>query len=576
MSYKYYIDFGSGYTEVNPFVNGCMVERKKDDGVIYSKDMLNGDLVFYETEYNLLEIASATEKALPFKVEYNSAILWEGLIDLAGKYNVREKRVELPTIAIDPFALIEKGMNNKYDMYEATLFESIPVFGLPFIQSSIPDIGKTILATPLNYLFKFLINKSDESILFDSDSFKYLNESLYWKNIVFISSKAAFNSLSVDKTDVALAQLLDYFRFNFEIYPTLELIGDRYYFRFKHISEVTFTLGTGAAYDMTTFNGVNWSLNKQIYMFNNGDRFWRIRRSNPVFMDREVFNDFNGVDIVFNDLKNIGTTLNIENFIVTDIESIYTHPDILPIDSNTLCMLCCDEVVVGGFDNFSSVSSSPPFAAFYDNFAGVEKITINASGSGNGIVDTNLAIISAGIIYDLNFDITFTGDIDSVEVVAGYSYQEDSLFFTETTLGVSTTISTPDGSCILIFKVEASGVGTVVIENSNAFLHRNKYFTVKKATGILTSDEKYNMPLSQSYIDSIAGKFNKYSSPALINNVSTPVTLKKIKSVENISVNMRELLINFDYLVKTTLGNIEPTLLKIKLDKGIADLNGKI
>lgn len=580
MSYKYYIDFGSGFQEVSANAEGVSLVRKKDADKIYSKDTVEGDIKFYSTAHNLLLSASATKKDLPFKITYNAVEIYSGVIDLGGTYNVRERVSELKVVSIDPFKKMEDGLNSKYDMYERGVtgidslqYTVINYSELPFVYTGLPDMSKVVYTTRLDLLLKYLFSKIDDTILFDSDSFKYLDDSTYWQRLSVCSTASGYNGLITGNCDVALQDIFTFFAENIEMYPTLELIGSDYYFRFKHISEVIFTVGTGSQYNLTTYNGVNWSLNHQRYSFDNADRFWKIRRSNFA-----TITDFVGADIVFTQLENVGNIKEVKNLIVTDVEGMFADPDNYPIDSGTLLMLATEEVATLG-DIFLASFALPLSTPYVVNFTpgSPEVVEIISSGIGGCSIVSNFTTLDVGYIYKFGFDVEITGLVNSVRLRWDYTHQTDLFDFTASQTGIETDVVPFAASCRLIIDIETFGIGTIKITSTaDTLLQRSAFARGLKATGILRGDVKYNMPLAQSYLDSIAGVYNKYSTPALINNVSTPVTLRKIKDVDNISVNMRSLLINFDYLVASELGNIEPTELKIDLNKGIAEFKGKI
>jgi hypothetical protein len=89
---------GSGYILAHPFYSKCQLVKAKDGESQRYKNELKGGLIFHDNEAIKLKSLSANALYCGLKVVYNSSDIWEGELQLIGKYNSQSDICELEAI----------------------------------------------------------------------------------------------------------------------------------------------------------------------------------------------------------------------------------------------------------------------------------------------------------------------------------------------------------------------------------------------------------------------------------------------------------------------------------------------
>jgi len=104
--YSFYLDIGSwtspvigsGYILGHPMYSKCSLLKAKDGESLRYKSELKGNLEFKGSEAIVLKTLSATALYCGLKIVYNSADIWEGELQLIGKYNSQSDICELEAV----------------------------------------------------------------------------------------------------------------------------------------------------------------------------------------------------------------------------------------------------------------------------------------------------------------------------------------------------------------------------------------------------------------------------------------------------------------------------------------------
>lgn len=574
MFYKYYIKISSTWVEFFPDSSEGSIEVDRKDNTIYANVTIGGNFTFFDSEFDTLYTEFASKQTLPFKIEYNSILQWEGFLDLLGEYNIGKKACKLKTISNNPYALIERALSRSYNIYD-------PANSVPFNRVAMPDLSKDIYLTHLQDLIKFLIGKADPSVKFDIDSFKYFYNSYYWKFLATGAIQDASDTNVIGSSgDISLGDIFTYFAQNWHMYWTLELIGSDYYFRYKHISEVVYTTGVGSQYDLTTYRGINWTKSRVGINNKNLKRYYQIKRINIAHNK-----DYKGVDITIPSLIDIGDAIEYSNTkFITDIEGIYDFPSEFPIsERNTFVLTACFEVptgVVKEVPNFSEYPSSPNYTVAYTKIVGtVEELRIDIiNNTVDGGAQSDVILSEKGYKHTISYNIAVSGVVSRVRVVMVNCWQNKETVYTSfPVINEQVEFYNYDENVRIFVEFDGEAGSWINFSKSPQLIIENSYLQMHKDNGIYDTWPRYNQVASQSYIDKNLGVYELFDTPALVNDTLVAVGLLKNKETLEFDVPVRDVnSLDFDYLINTSGGEVELQRLSIPLNHGLAKITGTI
>lgn len=617
MLYSLYIKIDNVYTLFNPNLESCIIKKSIVDGQIFARTTVEGELFFKGNDYDILytQLASYNKLDAYITVEDGSNIV--GFINLLGRYSVLEATCNLQFVVVDEYTKL-------IDAYDTAI--SFPVDNVsPLLINRTchyESLDFEILGLTTKYygrglyklknVIQWLVQYLDPTIQFNSASFDYLNNTGY-QNVYFatIDNFLRVATESIATFEISLSKLMNIFNIMpFNMFWKLDLIGGQYYFKLVHASEINYTLGT---VDLTNYKGVNWSKDKANFDYTKEARWYRLFRNTPIL---STSLDFNGVDIYITSLQNLELNKTVEVNVITDIA------DCLKTNKSKYEDLGSDFYVLsmtGLTDAIYKTSADTQWNLKLVEIAilhGVNIGTVTLDNPTIGGVDVRLLVdvpngailtikpwsdtsnfnaflpLPSGLemILDLEFynpggytfptsvEIYYVDDLTGVR-----AYPQESITLTDfgtvdlTYFTNNNSNEIPTGLVMFIKGTLQQGF-QLRSKKAGDRLHYG-YFKHKvgiAGTGLLEPTKTLeNEALSISRLDDTFMKDKLPDTPAVINGVSTAVTVNKKFKSDSIKFPLHYPdLINFEKLIKTDLGNIEPKDLNIRMDGSMADITG--
>jgi len=120
--YTFEIDIGSwaspvvggGYISCTPQFEECTLGRVKEKGIFREK--LNGNLIFTRDEYDALKLLSATEIQVHLKIYYKASLRIVAYLQLQGSYDVRMKQASLQVETDDQYVKLLDSMDTEFNI----------------------------------------------------------------------------------------------------------------------------------------------------------------------------------------------------------------------------------------------------------------------------------------------------------------------------------------------------------------------------------------------------------------------------------------------------------------------------
>lgn len=116
MSYSFYIEISSVYTKFNPFFDNCTLNATLE-GNARKIEKFNGELLFKGNEYSILRNEFVTNELnyLNIIVYKNSTIEFRGLLNLRGRYNLKENVCYLKVDSDDRYRKLTQQKDIEYN-----------------------------------------------------------------------------------------------------------------------------------------------------------------------------------------------------------------------------------------------------------------------------------------------------------------------------------------------------------------------------------------------------------------------------------------------------------------------------
>lgn len=592
MSYKIYIDTGAGYVQFYPKLDECSLVRSKDK-FIFSQDKLTGKITFKGDEATTLRTLLNTSNLLDAQIHNTAGQILECNISLLETYNALENTAELQTV-----------VNDQYTKLINELSTSVPI---PSGNTDALIVKKYVrydISVPASYsygamkftnLLKYCVGQADNTILFDSNSFLYM-ESFDQMDDFYISSFTNFlksSTLVIENDEISLQKIFYYLSNVLWMDWNLELIGSDYYFRLKHKSEVSFAVGSNPV--LTNYKGNNWTHDKQEYSYNEETRWKRLYRTG--LLTDSVW--FKGFDILIPSLEGLAETKTISlNDWQADVQDILvTKPtrytglgdsSFVPIS----CLSYYTEYAIFLPDSLSYINILEPTTVDVTiELNGDITIELLSDASVGRVIQIypmkssivrhnmrNGSVVKYALPISFSFptnptriDCTFTDSSSSIAYpFTAYDINNPTTFNMEFITNGSTS-EDPAGLTFAVFGLAGAKFRILAATFSAEFggLRCQEY------DGNYGTFAKMNNRFSLAELDHDFATHKLPDTPATINNISKVVTVdKKFKTSTILFPSNSQNDINFNELVTTDLGDIEPTELKINLDGSMAELNG--
>ena len=472
--------------------------------------------------------------------------------------------------------------NNAYTTY--TRNDNWPVYRKYTLQLPTDQYIEYSRGRKLQDVIQYMVEVLDSSILFDDNSFNYLENNITLKNIILIEISDFIPSTITglekeEKAEIGNITFKELFQFMAEvwnIYYVLEDIGGNYYFRLKHRSEINYAVGVGDIYDLTNYKGEDWSKGKNKYSYK--DKYIYHRKKRNIQAGNQ---DFVGEDILVTNLESTGITqeINIDKFLF-DVWDILENPTNYSNSSGQFVMMNCD---YGFASNLATNIPGPPISIPFIT----EQSGFNLNFSWN---DTTKTITAKTNVYTnsaisklmVSSEYSVLNITCNVQIISGNAPTLEFVFVDASpvhtfTSGANNIIQFKNNDEDYRIKINLSGTGEFIITSFSVVEVR---YTVRNIEGALSGQSFANAELSIANIDETHGKYDLPSKYVNINGTARTLTssnIAKYKQIEEINFpcqNPDE--IDFTNLIKTGAGDFEPKELQIFFNKNFAKIKGDI
>lgn len=415
-------------------------------------------------------------------------------------------------------------------------------------------------------VIKYMIGELDPSILFDSDSFAYLdaNEDLAHLLMINVADMMYSGTPSTQTTSVAeflnisFEKLMKLFREKFKIYWRLELIGSSYYFRLKHRSEINYTLGT---LDLTSFGEYSRNFTRDIWSYSDVKKFYRLERT-----PSEAGNiDFIGADIFVRSLENVtDEQVMSDDSVFFDVWHILEQQgEIYPESTDSQYVLIASEPIeTDGVEQLADFSNVGLETLNWD--AGTRILQCENTVTW-GYAQAVAWSAVAGYVYKITLNLTsHTGERPYVEIPLSNfpnTYLQDG---TNTFYVLRTSYT--DGPMTMKIHAVTGSPSTFTIADVSV---ERQVYNCRIRKGALSGEYYANAELSIANIDAGHGQYELPDTKAEINFEEISLTtLQRLKDKEQeIAVPLYDInQIDEEKLIKTNKGNVEFRSHSIKLD----------
>lgn len=452
--------------------------------------------------------------------------------------------------------------------------------------------NKSFLYTRLRRLdtvIQWLIEQSDNTILFNSNSFKYFNDNEDLANILIAGitdiilnpTKTAQQDEPSTRGLLSFKSVMDCFNgYPFQIYW---YIDNNNYFRMRHITEIQYTLGADPQYDLQTYKGKDWSIDKGTFNYDDSKRFGKL-----VLKNTAQNTDFQDKTITISSLKEIFKN-SLEKTFQTfyfDIWDIQNFPSRYPNESTEqFALLSCDRgndtQLITSFTNHSL----KPFAAL--TLSGSKSVTRATATVGQlSVFYSNSFQVIENLTYKVQltyFDLFGASPAPSmalgVDDPTGFTAKSNAEIISEASpvSGIKTyylKAAVTGMVRLIIYKTADAVASDFKINDTDGYLDS---YTCRKSIGQYSGRSVMNADLSLSNVLENHGKYEFPATTVEIEGVSTIVATAKLKQTETMLVPIYDTdLIDFDYLVNCILGNnIQPESLSVKFDRSFAQFKGR-
>jgi len=436
----------------------------------------------------------------------------------------------------------------------------------------------------LQDVIEYIVGEIDSSILFDSDSFTYLENNIDLTNVmisgisdIVLNESGQVESDQSTLLNMSFEQLFNYLKQAWKLYWELEEISGSYYFRIKHRSEVLYTLGAEPGNDLTDFKGKNWTRGKSNYQYK-GEKYSRTKR-NAIGLNA----DFLGTDIIIPSLENVipNTQEITYGEFFTDIWDIQNNGQRYPDNIDKFVALSTERLDTTDKTTQAVNKSWDSFTSYTGSNLGSFDATKSTAGRKYSIND--YGAVSSGDVIKLSFNCVFLGGSKLYVVVIS---DENDLTFSKISQTETTNLTGDNEMYLRIDEDSATSYiafWSSMTDNVNVKVRdvdmRNYNFQLREETGALTGLDVANAELSIANLDAGHGQYEIEGTPALINLVSTPLTdiqLDKDRQQQEIDVPLHLNEIDVKSLVKTDLSEIEPTKIQIFFNKKFSIITGKL
>lgn len=597
--------------ETFAYSSGFTITRKKDPTTLIVRYEFGGDLLFKGSDYDY--ITALTGVTTDIIVNYNSPDAKypevNGILELKGQYNPRYKRVELPVITEDNYQTIIEAQENEIDFIENTLATYVyGVFQTSFTNSNVIYNRIRLVKDVIQYV----INELDSSIIFDSDSFLFLENNTIYNNLAIASLSDIILSEEQQKSEAATVckitwkKLYDYLR---EYHYLYWFIDSDKKFRLKHQSEI---IKTSGEIDFTNYEGEN--LTPLTYNYDTSNIYSIIKRT-VADQYYDAAGNVRGTDIEFPNIKreNVleisftsffhsvnGTQLQPEDY---PGDSIEDYVILMPTTGDYFEAAGISDNEITSFNNdvFCPTPVTEPFDIFSSSGNDIVKIGIESIAEVSGIPGLGVSYYctsnNMGVgtsfkrsKYKLSFDIAIFDDSDlqlgDFELFISLGYCPGILGFSSFITLVNDETTLTLGSNELTFTedeftnlegdmfLSSQNIRMKISARSNENIGSKLKFQLLNVELKPFTDFRYNTLGIPNYNALLANidDFNKdliefSDSTAIINDTTeTGLKVKKQKEVE-ITANLDAITdLDFDKTYNTDFGAIELESVEYQID----------
>lgn len=624
MLYNLYIEIDSVYTLFTPNLENCIIRKSVQENQCFSRVTVEGEMFFKGAEYDILKTKLATNNKLNAYITVQGADNIVGFINLLGKYSILENTCNLQFVVTDEYTNLMNGYDTMIDIPVDNVNELLiqkncrysTLDSLPVLGHVTKYYGRGLYS--LKNLVEYIVTGLDFAVVFDNDSFSYLDSKGYTNvHLATLENFLLSTDEYVKTFQLSFEKLMSIFSNFFNMMWKLEYVSGNWTFRLIHKSEINYTLGSNI--DLTSYKGVNYSKDKANFEYTKESRFYRLFRNVPITKAL----DYKGKDIVIPSLINLELTKTIQVNCLADVEDILRNNPTKYQDLGTDFYILSDNYTIEEtwqnsqesdiklkLEDTSVIHDPKLTISYIDNATiGFLEVFINTDCP-EGVwmymppfcdtdgFDDVLPIPSGKHIFvDLLFDNRLGVPDFPTEVQIQYldfetvdgvvtnipAYPTTPIVLTD--FGTfsqdyylnSNTSGAPTGLALFIKGVQGNAFTLRGISPAD----RMHYATFKqdkciKDYGIFEDTTILdNVRLGIAKLDDNFMNSKLPDTPAIINDVSTTVTVeKKFKSDGIRFPNYSHEIVNFEELISTDLGDIEIKDLTVRMNGEMSELTG--
>jgi hypothetical protein len=627
MTYTFFINIGAGYVQYYPEHDKCSFIKSRDK-YIFAQLIFDGSLVFKGAEYTILRTRLNTANYALINIYADAVLLYSGKLSLLGKYNQLTKVCELSLNSTDNNPILLDNIDKQFDVSTNNYNNTLKHIGIQVYDTSYAKLSMMYGFVKFKDMLEYYVNKAMEptAIVFNAASYAYMDTKIV-SDFIYISSfvntlnnnenvvddKIMFNGQN-SRVDykVSVKQLIYFIEstmnMGWEIYTTLGVN----YFRFKHKSELNYSSGSNP--NLTTLYSNNWSHDKNGFEYATETRYNIIERS---VLGSNL--DHLGKNILIPSLDFLGTvkkSISLLNY-STDVSDIcvYNPEKYRSFVDSQFCVVYSDIVndwyqyAFGvrnylSYDEFTSYYNAVPVADGGTNevrysligaaltfivpqtFFGspsvfgfdiknsVSNIPINTTIKCSFYITLNNAGFGA---VDIAFH-EFGTDFYHVVPITAFSLDVNVLTPQLVTFDYVTSNETNINHIALVFTTYSNpNTFTITTGGTGKYAQIGAPTVANDAMILQAGASAWNQQLSLASLDDKFMGAKLSDTPAIINNVSTAVTVEKKFKSNTLLFPCDDInAINFNELITTDLGDVEATSFKVNLNGSAAELNSKI
>jgi hypothetical protein len=354
-------------------------------------------------------------------------------------------------------------------------------------------------AKSLKDIIEEIVTDIDNTVNFDVDSFGAFDSGYTGLDDLFMIPLPDFilTELGTAKTypsvysEISLQTIFDFLRDRFGIFWYLDASNN---FRLEFFKDITYSVSTLPAHNLTTYQSINWSEDNFAYNIDNKDKADRWR-----YEDSAGNLDFIGTDVVFTNVENKNTKIISNTQIFVDVNDIINSGSKYSDNSrDQFVLITADDYSTENLLQFFTNRADADFAVSSANGKNLalsevvvldDLIDIDASGTALAVAEliSNEFAGNNGDTFTVNITIANSSADIRISLIVAEDYEVGKIEYNNSTKGDGTHaitftnvnyVSSPKYRLLLRFPIANTAIDITSIEvlNSNCY-------NIRKGTG---------------------------------------------------------------------------------------------